>query len=116
VRVEADPDAVRALVPAGASVEGEVREILARVRAEGDAAVLEHERRFGGGGSLRVGDAELARAVERLAPVGGLGHHLDVPLRLEDQAEPAADERLVVDDQDPDHDRRGVVGIRAWTA
>jgi histidinol dehydrogenase len=40
---------VRALVPHGASVAGEVAEIVAAVRARGDAAVREYEARFGGG-------------------------------------------------------------------
>src|SRR4051812_6920019 len=40
---------VRALVPAAASVAAEVREIAESVREGGDAAVLEWERRFGGG-------------------------------------------------------------------
>ena len=37
---------VRALVPDGASVAAQVREILARVRDEGDGAVLDYTRRF----------------------------------------------------------------------
>jgi histidinol dehydrogenase len=37
---------VRALVPDGASVEEAVREIVARVRVEGDAAVRDYTRRF----------------------------------------------------------------------
>jgi histidinol dehydrogenase len=37
---------LRALVPDGASVQETVREIVGRVRAEGDAAVLEYTRRF----------------------------------------------------------------------
>ena len=45
---------VRASVPAGASVADAVTEIIAGVRARGDAAVLELEERFGGGGPLRV--------------------------------------------------------------
>ena len=45
---------VRASVPAGASVAEAVAEIVADVRARGDAAVLELEERFGGGGPLRV--------------------------------------------------------------
>src|SRR5690242_3563238 len=45
---------VRASVPAGASVSAQVAEILAGVRSRGDAAVLELEARFGGGGPLRV--------------------------------------------------------------
>ncbi len=61
---------VRALVPDGASVEGEVREILARVRAGGDAAVLELTRGFDTQGaaprSLLVGPEELDEAIKRL--------------------------------------------------
>ena len=45
---------VRATVPAGASVSQQVAGILAGVRERGDAAVLELEARFGGGGPLRV--------------------------------------------------------------
>jgi len=68
VRAELDPAGVRALVPASGSVEGPVREIVAAVRAGGDAAVLELERRFGGGGPLRVGEGELAAALAALDP------------------------------------------------
>src|ERR687892_1243828 len=42
--------------------------------------------------------------VQALAAVGGLGHHLDVVLDLEEGAESAAKERLVVDQPDTDHD------------
>jgi histidinol dehydrogenase len=59
---------VRALVPAAASVEGAVREILAAVRADGDAAVGEYERRFGDGAWGRVPAAQLATALESLDP------------------------------------------------
>ncbi|CAA9469648.1 MAG: Histidinol dehydrogenase [uncultured Solirubrobacteraceae bacterium] len=60
---------VRALVPEPASVADAVREIIAGVRAGGDAAVLDYERRFGGSGQpLRVDDAELAAARETLSP------------------------------------------------
>ena len=48
------------------------------------------------------------------AAVGGLGHHLDVVLGVEERAEPAADERLVVDQQDTDHGVRST-GSSAWT-
>ena len=37
---------LRSLIPEATSVEEPVREILARVRAEGDAAVLDYTRRF----------------------------------------------------------------------
>ncbi|HEX4689303.1 MAG TPA: histidinol dehydrogenase [Solirubrobacteraceae bacterium] len=58
---------VRALVPPGASVAEPVAAILADVRARGDAAVLELERRFGGGdGPLRVPAAELEAAAAAL--------------------------------------------------
>jgi histidinol dehydrogenase len=45
----------RALVPAAASVEAEVREIVGSVRDGGDAAVAEWERRFGGGAPAAPG-------------------------------------------------------------
>ena len=50
-----------------------------------------------------------AREVDGLAPVLGLADHLEVLARLEDQPEAAADERLVVDEQDADawRPRRG---------
>ena len=60
---------VRALVPPGATVADGVREIVAAVRAGGDGAVLELERRFGGGERpLRVAPEELAAALETLDP------------------------------------------------
>jgi histidinol dehydrogenase len=46
-RLPCDAPALRARVAAGASVADTVREILADVRARGDAAVLEHEWRCG---------------------------------------------------------------------
>ena len=59
---------VRALVPEPASVADAVREIIGAVRAGGDAAVLEYERRFGGGAQpLRVSDTELAAARDALS-------------------------------------------------
>jgi histidinol dehydrogenase len=58
---------VRALVPPGSSVAEPVAAILADVRERGDAAVLELERRFGGGdGPLRVPPAELEAAAAAL--------------------------------------------------
>jgi hypothetical protein len=45
---------------------------------------------------------ELAGEADGLAPVGGLGDHVDAGLGLEDEAQPAADHRLVVGEQDPD--------------
>jgi hypothetical protein len=45
---------------------------------------------------------ELARALQRRAPVGGFADHLEVGLRVEDHPQAAAHERLIVGDQDPD--------------
>ena len=41
---------------------------------------------------------------QALAAIGGLGYHLDVLLDIEKRAESAADEGLVVDHKDTDHD------------
>jgi histidinol dehydrogenase len=61
---------VRALVPDGDSVAEPVRRILADVRARGDAAVLEHTRRFDTAGSeprpLLVPGEELDEAIKRM--------------------------------------------------
>ena len=58
---------VRALVPPGASVADDVREIVAAVRAGGDGALIAFEKRFGGGETpLRVEPEELAGALESL--------------------------------------------------
>ncbi|MGO9819211.1 MAG: histidinol dehydrogenase [Solirubrobacteraceae bacterium] len=61
---------LRALVPAPESVQPQVAEIIARVRASGDEAVRYYTRRFDTGGStpsaLQVPDAELATAESRL--------------------------------------------------
>ena len=61
---------VRALVPDGDSVAEPVREILARVRDEGDAAVLDYTRRFDTDGNeprpLRVAPEELDGAIKQL--------------------------------------------------
>ncbi|HTA34605.1 MAG TPA: histidinol dehydrogenase [Solirubrobacteraceae bacterium] len=61
---------VRALVPDGASVSDQVREIIATVRAGGDAAVLDYTRRFDTDGNepqpLRVTAEELDEAIKRL--------------------------------------------------
>ncbi|MGH2876229.1 MAG: histidinol dehydrogenase [Solirubrobacteraceae bacterium] len=61
---------VRSLVPDGASVEGAVREILARVRAEGDEAVRDYTRRFDTAGNeprpLTVSPEELDGAIKEL--------------------------------------------------
>jgi histidinol dehydrogenase len=58
---------VRAMSPPGGSVAAAVRAIVEAVRSRGDAAVLEHEARFGGGAApLRVTPAELADALATL--------------------------------------------------
>ena len=46
--------------------------------------------------------AQLLDEARRLAAVARLAHHLDVRLGFEDHPEAAADERLVVDQQDAD--------------
>jgi len=52
---------------------------------------------------------------ERVLPVGGLGDHLDVVFRLEQRPDPAADQRLVVGQQNPDHDgARAGSSARTW--
>jgi histidinol dehydrogenase len=61
---------VRALVPDGDSVADPVREIIARVRADGDAAVIDYTRLLDTAGkapmALRVAGAELDAAIKRL--------------------------------------------------
>ncbi len=61
---------MRALIPGGASVAPAVREILERVRTEGDAAVGEYTRRFDTAGSeprpLLVAAEELDEAIKLL--------------------------------------------------
>jgi histidinol dehydrogenase len=61
---------LRALVPAPDAVTGQVAEIIARVRANGDVALRYYTREFDTGGStpsaLRVPDAELDTALQRL--------------------------------------------------
>jgi histidinol dehydrogenase len=61
---------VRELVPDGDSVADEVREIIAAVRAGGDAAVIDYTRRFDTAGNqprpLRVPEAELDEAIKEL--------------------------------------------------
>jgi histidinol dehydrogenase len=61
---------LRALVPAGESVSGAVAEIVARVRAGGDQAILDYTRAFDGAAarSLRLGEEEIATAAESLEP------------------------------------------------
>jgi histidinol dehydrogenase len=64
-RLPPDAAALRARVPAGASVRAAVQAIVADVRERGDAAVAEHEARFGGA-FRRVEDRpELDPAVQR---------------------------------------------------
>ena len=62
---------VRALIPDGASVAEDVREIITRVRAEGDAAVLDYTRRFDTVGDeprgLLVSAQELDEAIRRMS-------------------------------------------------
>jgi histidinol dehydrogenase len=61
---------IRELIPAADTVAAQVAEIVARVRAEGDAAVLDYTRRFDTQGAeplgLRVSDDELDEALKRL--------------------------------------------------
>jgi histidinol dehydrogenase len=61
---------LRTLIPAAPAVEAEVREIIARVRAEGDAAVLDYTRRFDTAGeepaALLVREEELDDAIRQL--------------------------------------------------
>jgi histidinol dehydrogenase len=61
---------LRTLIPAAASVEDAVREIIARVRAEGDAAIVDYTRRFDTAGGepapLLVRDEELDDAIRQL--------------------------------------------------
>ncbi len=68
--VEAAAVRLRALVPGAASVEAQVREIVASVRAEGDRAVLDCTRRFDTAGNepraLRVTGEELDEALKLL--------------------------------------------------
>ena len=63
---------LRALVPDPGSVRDAVAEIIARVRAGGDAALREYTRRFDTGGTepgpLVVADSELDAALQVLAP------------------------------------------------
>ena len=56
-----------------------------------------------------------AAALDGLRAVAGLAHDLDVLLGLEDHRKPGPDQRLVVDEEHPDHapaDRRGPAGRR----
>lgn len=67
-------------------------------------------------GHLDVDEGDVGQPLleecEALLTVGGLGDHLDVVLEVEQRAEAAADEWLVVDQQDPDHEAP-VVGSSA---
>ena len=44
---------------------------------------------------------------KRIAPPAGLGHDGDVGLELEDRAQPAADDRVIIDQQHPGRSGRG---------
>ncbi len=76
IELTGDPAVVvrqlRALVPGGESVSADVAEIVARVRAEGDAALLRYTREFDTAGGdpeeLRVAAEDLDAAAERLDP------------------------------------------------
>jgi histidinol dehydrogenase len=61
---------LRALVPAAASVEQGVREILDRIRSDGDSALIELTRRLDTGGAdprpIRVSASELDEALKKL--------------------------------------------------
>jgi histidinol dehydrogenase len=68
---------VRGYVPAPGSVADRVSGIVESVREGGDAALLAHERRFGGGdGPLRVPDEELRAALDGLDPAVRAGLEL----------------------------------------
>ncbi len=75
-RLDGDPAAaaagLRALIPAPDSVHDTVAEIIAEVRAGGDAAVREFTRRFDAGGEgsgpMEVPQVDLERALEQLVP------------------------------------------------
>jgi histidinol dehydrogenase len=78
-----DPEALarqlRALVPAGASVSAPVREIVARVRSQGDAAAREYTRRLDTRGAepaaLEVASGDLDRAAAAMD--GAVRHGLE---------------------------------------
>ncbi len=89
---------LRGLVPGGESVSDAVAGIIARVRAEGDRAVLGYTREFDGAepASLRVPDDELAAAAEELDPV--LRRSLDAVIaNVRTVAEAAHQEEVTVD-------------------
>ena len=59
--------------------------------------------------------AVLEGQCDGVPPVGGLGDHLDVVFRLEQRPDAAADQRLVVGQQDPDQDSaRAGSSARTW--
>jgi histidinol dehydrogenase len=101
--LEGDPRALaaelRGLVPSGASVSQPVAEILAAVRAGGDAAVLDYTRQFDTQGAepgpLLVTDGELDAALERLDPGvrRGLERAIEQVRRVSEAA--ARDDRAV---------------------
>ena len=64
---------------------------------------------------MRMTSGDARRGVQRLGAVRGLTDDLDVVLGLEDHAEPRAHERLVVHDQDADHQAASSSGSRART-
>ena len=84
VRMDAGAGApdVRGLVPAARDVEAPVREILAEVRARGDAAVADLSARFDGvriePDALRVGAEDLEAAAATLAP--GVGEAIEIAI------------------------------------
>ena len=94
---------LRALVPAPESVQEQVAEIIARVRASGDEAVRYYTRRFDTDGStpsaLQVPDAELATAERRLEDDvrAGLEHAIENVTRVA-QASLIADKTVSFDD------------------
>jgi hypothetical protein len=56
------------------------------------------------------------RGLDRLEPVSGFGHDLDLGIDLQELAKAGADKRLVVRDDDPDAQRATVFrGSRAFT-
>jgi histidinol dehydrogenase len=63
-------ESIRRLIPAAETVAAQVAEIVARVRAEGDQAVLDYTRRYDTHGAeplgLRVSEDELDEALKRL--------------------------------------------------
>jgi histidinol dehydrogenase len=94
---------LRALVPGGAAVSEPVAEIIARVREQGDAAVLDYTRRFDTAGAdpapLRVADEELDHALDRLDPAvhAGLGRAIANVQRVA-EAGLTDDRRVAFDD------------------